>query len=153
MNLVRETRAHLEHKILPFWKGLRDDIHGGFVGYVGYDLKRDPMAERGCILNSRILYFFSQASMSLSDPSLLSYAAHAYETLLEMMDSEHGGVFWSMHADGTVLDPTKHTYNQAFAIYALSNYALASGKTAPLEKAGRGRVPRSLPRGLHPREQ
>ena len=135
MNLVRETRDHLEHRILPFWKGLRDDIHGGYVGYVGYDLKRDPMAERGCILNSRILYFFSQASMSLSDPSLLSYAAHAYETLLEMTDSENGGVFWSMHPDGTVLDPTKHTYNQAFAIYALSNYALASGKTAPLEKA------------------
>ena len=120
MNLVRETRDHLEHRILPFWKGLRDDIHA---------------AERGCILNSRILYFFSQASMSLSDPSLLSYAAHAYEALLEMTDSENGGVFWSMHPDGTVLDPTKHTYNQAFAIYALSNYALASGKTAPLEKA------------------
>ena len=135
MNLVAETREHLCKKILPFWKGLRDDVHGGFIGYVGYDLKRDAEAERGCILNSRILYFFSQASMSLEDPTLLGYADHAYTQLLEMMDAEHGGVFWSIHPDGSVLDSTKHTYNQAFAIYALSNYAHASGKSAPLCEA------------------
>lgn len=135
MNLVSEARGHLLSRILPFWKGLRDDVHGGYIGYVGFDLKRDAGAERGCILNSRILYFFSQASMSLEDPSLLGYADHAYTQLLEMMDAEHGGVFWSIHPDGSVLDSTKHTYNQAFAIYALSNYALASGKSAPLAEA------------------
>ena len=135
MNLYQETMTHLQECILPFWKGLRDDIQGGYISSVGFDLRREPRAERGCILNSRILYFFSQASMSLEDPSLLPYAEHAYTALLEMIDAENGGVFWSVHPDGSVMDSTKHTYNQAFAIYALSNYAQASGKTVPLEKA------------------
>lgn len=38
------------------------------------------------------------------------------------MDKENGGIFWSMKYDGTPEDTTKHTYNQAFSIYALSSY-------------------------------
>ncbi len=135
MNLVREAREHLLYRLLPFWERLKDEENGGFVSFVDLDLRQDAGRERGCILNSRILYFFSQASVSLQDPSLLSFADHAYQALLGMVDAENGGVFWSMHADGTVLDGTKHTYNQAFAIYALASYAAASGRKAPLEKA------------------
>ena len=38
-------------------------------------------------------------------------------------------------ADGTPEDTTKHTYNQAFAIYALSSYYDASGDTKALKLA------------------
>jgi mannobiose 2-epimerase len=133
--MLEEIRAHLTDDLLPFWTGLRDDERGGYIGYVGYDLKRDPEAERGCILNSRILWFFSTAYLTLGDPAALREADHAYQALLGMIDPCNGGVFWSMNGDGTVLDPTKHTYNQAFAVYALSAYHRASGKKAPLEKA------------------
>ena len=105
------------------------------MSFVGHDLQSDAAGERGCILNSRILWFFSQASLSLQDPSLLPYARHAYDTLCRMTDIKNGGVYWSMHADGRVMDATKHTYNQAFAIYALSTYAKASGCMGALEKA------------------
>lgn len=50
-------------------------------------------------------------------------------------DKENGGVFWSVTYDGKVSDSTKHTYNQAFAIYALSTYYDASGYTETLEFA------------------
>lgn len=40
-----------------------------------------------------------------------------------------------MNYDGTVSDSTKHTYNQAFAIYALSSYYAATGKTEALDHA------------------
>ena len=131
----QEIEAHLRDTILPFWKSLRDDEHGGYVSFVGYDLARDPQGERGCILNSRILWFFSQAVITLGDKSLLPYAEHAYKALQSMTDPVNGGVYWSMHADGTVLDSTKHTYNQAFAIYALSYYAKASGDKTARDRA------------------
>ena len=130
-----EIRRHLETVILPFWKGLLDEKNGGYAGYVGYDLTVDWKAAKGCILNSRILWFFSQAVITLKEPALLPYARHAYDMLCRMTDEKNGGVFWSVHADGTVCDGTKHTYNQAFAVYALSAYAQASGCRGALEKA------------------
>ena len=135
MDLVKEVRAHLEQGILPFWESLMDTKNGGYIGYVGHDLKRDPESVKGCILNSRILWFFSQASLTLEKPELLVYAKHAYEMLCRMCDIWNGGVFWSLNADGTVADSTKHTYNQAFAVYALSCYARAAKCPGALEKA------------------
>ena len=32
--LVSEVRAELTDHIIPFWKGLRDDVRGGYVGLV-----------------------------------------------------------------------------------------------------------------------
>lgn len=134
-DMTQEIRKHLETVILPFWKGLRDEQNGGYAGFVGYDLAPDFGAVKGCILNSRILWFFSQAVMTLEDDTLLPYAHHAYAMLCRMIDVKNGGVYWSMNADGTVCDSTKHTYNQAFAIYALSAYAKASGCRGALEQA------------------
>lgn len=132
---LNEVKSELTSKIIPFWRGLRDDENGGYIGLVDFDLKRFPDAERGCILNSRILWFFSEAYMFLADDTLLNEADHAYEMLIKMTDSENGGVYWSVSPDGRVLDSTKHTYNQAFAIYALSAYFRASGKKEALSRA------------------
>ena len=133
--LVSEVRAELTDHIIPFWKGLRDDVRGGYVGLVEYDLTRRPEAVKGCILNSRILCFFSEAYLALRDESLLAEAYHTYDMLCRMTDPVNGGVYWSLNADGTVADGTKHTYNQAFAIYALSAYHRASGSAEALERA------------------
>lgn len=133
--MVTEIRRELTDRILPFWRGLRDDEKGGYIGQVEFDLARKPEAERGCILNSRILWFFSEAYLTLKDPALLDEAGHAYQMLLSMLDTENGGMYWSMNADKTVADSTKHTYNQGFAIYALSAYYRASGKEEALDLA------------------
>ena len=125
--MVTEVRNHLTEKIIPFWKNLRDEEHGGYYGYLGYDLVLDKKAEKGCILNSRILWFFSNAYTLLKEESLLKYAQHAYEFLTRYcVDEDNGGIYWSMTYDGKVLDSAKHTYNQAFAVYALSSYYEAS---------------------------
>lgn len=133
--MVTEIRRELTDRILPFWRGLRDDEKGGYIGQVEFDLTKKPEAERGCILNSRILWFFSEAYLTLKDPALLDEAGHAYQMLLSMLDTENGGMYWSMNADKTVADSTKHTYNQGFAIYALSAYYRASGKEKALDLA------------------
>jgi len=51
------------------------------------------------------------------------------------LDKVNGGIYWSMNYDGSVLDSTKHTYNQAFAIYALSAFYEASKDMEALKKA------------------
>ncbi len=130
-----EVRRELVERIIPFWRSLRDDKNGGYIGQVEFDLRRVPEAPRGCILNSRILWFFSEAAMTLSDRDLLDEADHAYAELLSMYDRKNKGVYWAINPDGSVYDGTKHTYNQAFAIYALSAYYRASGKKEALDLA------------------
>lgn len=126
----------LRNRLLPFWKALRDEEHGGYYGYMDFDHRLDKGAEKGCILNSRILWFFSEAAGTLGDDSLIPYARHAYEFLRERgLDRECGGVYWSLTYDGRPLDETKHTYNQAFAIYALSAYYRLTGEEDALALA------------------
>ncbi|MCH5269402.1 MAG: AGE family epimerase/isomerase [Lachnospiraceae bacterium] len=134
--MAEEMKRHLTENILPFWKGLKDEEHGGFYGFVGPDLSVDKQAVKGCILNSRILWFFSNAAMALKDDSLLEYAGHAYKFFEEYcLDKEYGGVFWSVTYDGKPEDTTKHIYNQAFAVYALSSYFAASKEPSAIEYA------------------
>ncbi|MDE7186661.1 MAG: AGE family epimerase/isomerase [Lachnospiraceae bacterium] len=134
--ITEEIRKHLTDRIIPFWKGLRDDVHGGYYGYMDYDLKVDRQAVKGCILNSRIIWFFANACLTLGDKSLLEEARHGYEFMKEYcVDREKGGVYWSVAYDGVPEDTTKHTYNQAFSIYALSSYYDASGDQEALDTA------------------
>lgn len=134
--LKKEIRNHLIENIIPFWKKMRDDENGGYYGWLGYDLKLDKEAEKGCILNSRITWFFANAYLLLGDETLLEEARHGYEFLRDKcVDKEFGGIYWSLKYDGTPSDETKHTYNQAFCIYALSAYYEASKDEAALELA------------------
>ncbi|MDE7132734.1 MAG: AGE family epimerase/isomerase [Lachnospiraceae bacterium] len=134
--MVEEIRNHLTDCIIPFWKKLRDDENGGYYGYMDYDLQVDQKAVKGCILNSRITWFFANAYLTLHDESLLQEAKHGYEFMQKYcVDKDKGGVFWSVAYDGTPEDTTKHTYNQAFSIYALSSYYDASKDKEALETA------------------
>lgn len=134
--MVEEVKAHLSGCIIPFWKKLRDDEYGGYYGWMDHELNVDKKAIKGCILNSRITWFFSNAYMLLKDESLLEEAKHGYEFMKKhCVDEEKGGVYWSVRYDGTPEDTTKHTYNQAFSIYALSSYYDASGDKSALDTA------------------
>lgn len=131
-----EIKDHLVNDIIPFWKSLRDDEYGGYFGYMDYDLNIDKKAVKGCILNSRITWFFSNAYTLLGDETLLLEAKHGYEFMKKYcLDRENGGIFWAINYDGTPNDTMKHTYNQGFAIYALSSYYEASKDSEALSLA------------------
>ena len=133
---AEEVKAHLLQKLIPFWEQLKDEEYGGYYGYMGFDLKIDKYYEKGCILNSRILWFFSNAYLLFGHEHLKQAAGHAYLFLKEhCLDTEYGGVYWSVAYDGTCMDSTKHTYNQAFAVYALSSYYDAVKKEEALALA------------------
>lgn len=89
--MKEEVTKHLTENIIPFWKALRDDTYGGYYGYMDYDLNVDKKAEKGCILNSRITWFFANAYILLKDETLLDEARHGYEFLRDhCIDKENG---------------------------------------------------------------
>ena len=135
MDLKQLAQAHLTEKLVPFWASLRDKARGGFYGYLGYDLSLDAGAPKGCILNSRLLWFFSRAYQATGNPETLALATQAYEFLQRFWDATYGGVYWSVTSDGQPLETMKHTYAQAFAIYGLCAYGMAGGLARPLEQA------------------
>lgn len=125
--LARECKNELVNHIIPFWNKLEDTEKGGFYGYVGNDLTLDKDAPKGVILHSRILWFYSNCYLVLKDKECLKKAKHAYEFLVNnCIDAKNGGVYWMMNADGSVNDSMKHTYCQAFFVYAMSSYYDAS---------------------------
>lgn len=133
--LADKCRKELTERIVPFWNRLRDDENGGFYGFMDNDLNVDKTADKGVILTSRILWFYSSCYRTLGDEYLLDNARHAYEFLKKCVDTVNGGVWWMMTYDGKPSDTMKHTYNQAFAIYALSAYYLASRDKTALDLA------------------
>lgn len=134
--MLEEIKNELTGHIIPFWNRLRDNENGGFKGYMDSDLNVDEKGEKGVILHSRILWFYSNAYMELKDAALLDNARHAYEFLTKYcVDKEYGGVYWSVNYDGSVKDDIKHTYCQAFFVYALASYYRASGDKEALKLA------------------
>lgn len=134
--LTKECKQELEGRILPFWKNLIDQDNGGYYGYMDANLRVDEDAPKGVILNSRILWFFSNCYLTIGGEENLAYATHAYRFLAEhCYDKEQGGVYWMMSSNGTVREAMKHTYNHAFAVYALASYYDASKDEKALKLA------------------
>lgn len=130
--IIRELRTN----ILPYWQQQMTDPDGGFYGQRDADNVLHTDAPRGAILNARILWTFSAAYRVLRDESYLLTAQHAYQYFTQyFIDKEYGGVYWSLHADGTPLDTRKQFYAIGFAIYALSEYARATGSEEALHDA------------------
>ncbi len=121
--MIDEIRQELTEHIVPFWAALRDDENGGFYGYMSYVLELDKKADKGVILHSRILWFFSKCYRVLGDEKYRDLAFHAFEYVKNhCIDYENGGVYWMTDYKGAPSDTMTHAYNIAFAIYALSCY-------------------------------
>lgn len=136
MMIISEVKKELTGHIIPFWSALKDEENGGFYGYMGYDLKLDKQAEKGVILHSRILWFFSSCYAVLKNDNCKALADHAFEYIKNhCVDYENGGVYWMTDYKGNPADTMKHTYNIAFAIYALSAYYNAVGDKFALDLA------------------
>ena len=134
---LSQIDGELHSDILPFWlEHTRDREHGGFYGEIRNDLVVKKNEQRGALLTSRILWTFSAAYRRNHDPACLEMARWAYDDLLaRFWDNEQGGLFWSVSAAGKPLVTRKVIYGQAFGIYALAEYHLATGDRAPLDRA------------------
>ena len=131
-----EAEKMAKNTILPFWQGMADREHGGFYGEADFYGRKHTSADKGCILNSRILWTFSAAFRLLKDDAYRECAASAKDFLTAaFLDREHGGLYWLVDHTGRPLDTRKQFYNIAFGIYALSEYYFAAGDQSSLELA------------------
>lgn len=130
------AESHLKKVILPYWNSMKDKEFGGFYGFRTCELKILEKADKGVVLHSRILWFYSNVYMTIGGEENLKNAYHAYQFIRDFcVDRKNGGVYWMMGFDGSVADATKNAYNQAFCIYGLSSYYRATGDKEALELA------------------
>ena len=135
--MKQEMQDVLETNILRFWLDkMVDREHGGFYGRIDGNGVLHPEAEKGAILNARILWAFSAAYRVLEHQEYLDAATRAYEYLIDhFVDKEYGGVYWSVDYLGRPLDTKKQFYAIGFAIYGLSEYVRATGDREALDYA------------------
>ena len=127
----------LEQNILRFWLDrMVDREHGGFYGRIDGKGMLHPEAEKGAILNARILWTFSAAYRVLGNPEYLDASRRAYDYLINhFIDKEYGGVYWSVDFLGSPLDTKKQFYAIGFALYGLTEYVRATGDREALDYA------------------
>lgn len=136
-DLKTRVERELRSNILPFWlKYTIDDEFGGFRGQITNDLVIDPKADKGLILNARILWTFSKAYAVYTENDYLKAAHRAYEYILRhFWDGDFGGVYWMLNHRGEPCDTKKRVYGQAFTVYALTEYYLATHDDDVLKRA------------------
>lgn len=127
--LKAEMKDVVENNILPFWLNkMQDREQRGFYGQMTGDGQLVKDADKGGILNARILWSFSAAYRVLQRPEYLMAATRAKDYILEhFVDREFGGTYWSLDAQGQPKDTKKQFYAIGFMIYGLSEYARATG--------------------------
>jgi mannobiose 2-epimerase len=135
--LKKEVSDNLNGNILSFWTSkMVDEVNGGFYGRADFTGKVYPDAEKGGILNARILWTYSSAYRVTHNPEYLQIAKRAKEYILtHFIDSQYGGAYRSLNADGEPSDTRKQTYTQSFFIYGLAEYSRATGDKEALNKA------------------
>ena len=135
--LKSEVLDVLENNILRFWLDkMQDKENGGFYGQMTGEGELVKTADKGGILNARILWSFSAAYRVLHKPEYLEAATRAKEYIIEhFIDEEFGGTYWSLDYKGNPKDTKKQFYAIGFMIYGLSEYARATGDHEALEYA------------------
>ena len=141
-----EMQDVVQNNILRFWLDrMQDHENGGFYGRIDANEQLHREAEKGAILNARILWSFSAAYRvfshlenldHLEHLDYLSAATRAKDYFIDhFIDHEYGGVYWSVDYKGNPLDTKKQFYAIGFAIYGLSEYARATGDREALDYA------------------
>ena len=136
LQLRQEIVQDLTENILPFWRTHSPDPSGGFYGTLNFDGTPRADAQKGGVLNTRLIWTFSAAYRILKDEQYLALANRAQRYFLDhFMDAEYGGSYYTVTATGEPLDTQKNTYQNAFAIYGLSEHYRATGNKESLDAA------------------
>lgn len=134
---MNEFREELTGNILPFWMNKMQDMeNGGFYGCIDGNNNLQSTANKGAILNSRILWTFSAAYRLLGKPEYKQMAERAFNYIKEFfIDKKYGGVYWELDYKGNPVNRKKQTYVQGFALYGFSEFYRATGNVESLELA------------------
>ncbi|MCQ2245676.1 MAG: AGE family epimerase/isomerase [Bacteroidaceae bacterium] len=135
--LKAEAKDVLQNNILSFWLNKMEDRENrGYYGQMTGKGELVKTANKGGILNARMLWTYSSAYRVLGNPEYLMAATRQKDYILEhFYDKEFGGTFWELDYLGNPVDTKKQFYALGFMIYGLSEYARATGDKEALEYA------------------
>ncbi len=121
----------LNENIITFWyPQVIDEENGGYRLNHNIDSQWLGDSDKSLVTQARTVWFFSHLARSkYGKEEYLKAAKHGYEFLIAgMWDRDYGGFYWAVNSKGDEATvSSKHLYGQSFALYALSEYAMASG--------------------------
>ncbi len=135
--LQNECRQILEENILKFWLyKMQDNEHGGWYGQMKGDGSVVKTANKGGILNARLLWTFSAAYRLTGKSVYFEAAKRCNEYILShFIDKEYGGIYWELDYEGNPVNTKKQFYALGFMLYGLSEYVRATGNKESLDCA------------------
>ncbi len=137
-----EARAIMQRilveNVLPFWLGGGLDPAGGYRLDCDVHGRWSDGGRKRLVPQARTLWLFARL-MAGGDRSaeVAALARQGFLVLLERFwDPKNGGFHWELDAEGgRPTRPDKQAYGQAQALYALGQYALATGCREALDLA------------------
>jgi mannose/cellobiose epimerase-like protein (N-acyl-D-glucosamine 2-epimerase family) len=136
--ILARSESALADDILPFWtRETWDEEGGGFITHLDRAGHRSGPTCKFLMTQAGMIWALAAAHRhGLANQGYLELARRGVRFLLERMwDQDHGGFVWQVARDGHVIDARKETCGQAVGIYALTEYAMASGDAAALARA------------------
>lgn len=130
-------KKELTQNILPFWIDKMQDVeYGGFYGRIDGNNVLHKEANKGAVLNARLLWTFSSAYRILKKEEYLGIATRAYNYIIQcFLDKKFGGVYWELDHKGNPVNTKKQVYAQGFALYGFSEYYRATGNKEAIDLA------------------
>jgi len=139
---IRERRdriaPYLRRKLLPFWlNNSVDRKYGGFLTYFDRNGKPTGVTDKTLVQQTRMIFTMASAHRyGLGDGQCARLAEEGAEFLVKhFWDRQYGGWYWICAQDGTPIDDSKIIYGHDFAMYCLSELALATGSELAREYA------------------
>ena len=135
LNLGQAARVEAR-ALLDWWARHAPELEGdGFYGEVGND-NQAVITDKSVILNTRLLWFFSQAALHIDYDLAAPLAKRAYEVLIKTFtDAQYGGLFWSLNAHNQPQETKKQAYAHAFGLYAVCAFYELTKDSTVLETA------------------
>jgi mannobiose 2-epimerase len=139
---LQDLRARVDddltRNVLPFWAvHAPDREYGGFITHLDRAGDRSGPTDKYLVMQARLIWTFAAAHRrGLASAGYLELAADGVSFLIDRMwDERLKGFFWTVSRRGLPLDDRKMLYGQAFAIFALAEYAMAAGDSEALRRA------------------
>jgi len=136
---IPRLEKNLKENIIAFWlpRSLDRD-HGGYTINFGPLGEPKGPGTKMIVTQARMVWLFSRlARAGYGGKEYLDAAELGYRFLRQKMwDEKSGGFYWEVDPTGErKIQTGKHLYGQSFALYAISEYYLASGRQEALDFA------------------
>ena len=131
------TRLWLLEHVCPYWCARIVDPEGGFFEALDEDGRPLLSPGKTVLVQARLTYVFSHASVLGGDETLRSAADHGFDFLrrASVLTGRFEGWHRATNSQGEIIDPARDAYDQAFVIFAMAWYHRASGSPEALHLA------------------